>query len=150
MLTMTVNKCGSPHTQWTVLTLFTANVSVELRFLEVVRCIVNISCIWSWFCPTGLLCLYFCGRKTFKAQEGQKPQPRRSNAVDDEADKENINLLNFSEVLHQSCMILNVWKFLTMFWVYSSDSCNKCNYLCLWDQLAGDTILLPVLRTYCI
>ena len=46
-LILTVNKCGLPHTQWTVLTLFTANVSVELRFLEVVRCIVNISCIWS-------------------------------------------------------------------------------------------------------
>ena len=38
--------------------------------------------------------MYFCGRKSFKVQEGQKPQARRSNAVDDDdADNENISCL---------------------------------------------------------
>ena len=45
--------------------------------------------------------MYFCGRKSLKVQEGQEPQPWRSNAVVDDADKENFNLF---------CVLKNIVK----------------------------------------
>ena len=129
LLLLTVNKCGLPHILWTVLTPFAANVSVDLCFLEVVRCIVNISCIWSLFCLTRFLCLYFCGRKSFKVQEGQKPQPWRSNAVDDDADNENISCLTSLKFsINPSCMIWNVCYFLTVFTGRDQWACFRLNF----------------------